>query len=215
MLAHIGSGKVSAKQVAGKLLKQMSGVEPKTTAEEDDQPIVPFEGPMKPPRDKRRRSGVGVQVKGIDDVLVRLARCCNPVPGDEIVGFVTRGRGVSVHRRDCPNARDLLGQPERIIEVDWDMGSETTYQVEIIIEAVDRMRLLQEVSSTLAEAGVNILSASVATSRDGIATMRFLFELGNMDQLQSILSEVQSLEGVFDASRMLPGEGGRAKDGYS
>jgi GTP pyrophosphokinase len=143
---------------------------------------------------------------------VRLARCCTPVPGDEIVGFVTRGRGVSVHRRDCPNARELVQQPERLIDVEWDRGRDTTYQVEIVIEAIGRMRLLQEVSLKLAEAGVNILSASIATSKDGISTMRFLFELGNMDQLQSLLREVRSVEGVFDAERMMPrnasGKGG-------
>jgi len=209
LLAHIGAGKVSAKQIAGKLLKHMSGDEAKP--EDAEEPIVPFEGPMKAPRSKRRKTSAGVRVKGIDDVLVRLARCCNPVPGDAIVGFVTRGRGVSVHRRDCPNAQDLLRQPERLLDVEWDMGSETSYQVEIVIEAVDRMRLLQEVSSTLAEAGVNILSASVTTSRDGIATMRFLFEFSNMDQLPSILRSVRSVDGVFEASRMLPGEGGQAR----
>lgn len=211
LLAQIGAGKISAKQTAGKLLKHMSVEEPKS--QEDVEALFPIGEPMKPPRAKRRKTGAGVCVKGIDDVLVRLARCCNPVPGDVIVGFVTRGRGVSVHRKDCPNARDLLGQPERILEVEWDMGSESTYQVEIVIEAVDRMRLLQEVSATLAEAGVNILSANVATSREGISTMRFLFELGNMDQLQSLLRDVQSLEGVFEASRMLPGDGGARPSG--
>ena len=204
LLAHVGSGKVSAKQIAGKMLRTMSD-EDKPQPETPEQVFQPTE-PMKPPRSKRRGS-VGVSVKGIDDVLVRLARCCNPVPGDEIVGFVTRGRGVSVHRRDCPNASELLGQPERILEVDWDMGSESTYQVEIVIEAVDRMKLLQEVSAVLAEAAVNILSASVATSKDGFATMRFLFELGNMDQLQAILRDVRRLEGVFEAERMMPGDG--------
>jgi GTP pyrophosphokinase len=168
---------------------------------------------MKPPREKRRKLGGGVRVKGIDDVLVRLARCCNPLPGDEIVGFVTRGRGVSVHRRDCPNARDLLQQPERLIDVEWDRGQDTTYQVEIVIEAIGRMRLLQEVSLKLAEAGVNILSASISTSKDGIATMRFLFELGNMDQLQSLIREVKSIEGVFDAERMLPRDSTSVKKG--
>ncbi|MDP2181186.1 MAG: bifunctional (p)ppGpp synthetase/guanosine-3',5'-bis(diphosphate) 3'-pyrophosphohydrolase [Actinomycetota bacterium] len=211
LFAHIGAGKVSAKQVAGKLLKHMAVDEPAAAAGRE-QELLPTE-PMTPPRGKRKRQGAGVRVKGIDHVLVRLARCCNPVPGDDIVGFVTRGRGVSVHRRDCPNARDLLSQPERILEVEWDRGSETTYQVEIMIEAVDRMRLLQEVSSKLAEAGVNILSASVATSREGISTMRFLFELGNMDQLQSVLREVRSIDGVFEASRMLPGEGVERKQG--
>jgi len=205
LLAHIGSGKVSAKQVAGKMLKIMAAEEP-AGAPEPETETLPLATPMTPPRAKRRRHGVGIRVKGIDDVLVRLARCCNPVPGDEIVGFVTRGRGVSVHRRDCSNAAELLKSPERILEVDWDKGAETTYQVEILIEAVDRMRLLQEVSSTLAEAGVNVLSAQVGTDSGGIATMRFLFELGNMDQLQSVLREVRAIDGVFEAARALPGE---------
>ncbi len=212
LLAHIGAGKASAKQVAGKMLKIMSVEDPKLKEEPDQKGLLPTE-PMLAPRSKRRRTGGGVSVKGIDDVLVRLARCCNPVPGDQIVGFVTRGRGVSVHRADCPNARDLLNQPERLIDVEWDRGQDSTYQVEIMIEAVDRMRLLQEVSAKLAEAGVNILSASIATSRDGIATQRFLFELGNMDQLQSLLRSVRSIDGVFEAERMLPGEAHARKKG--
>ena len=202
LLAHIGGGKMSAKHIAGKMLRRMS-TEDKPEAKSESTTLLPTQ-PMMPPRSKRR-GRVGVTVKGVDEVLIRLARCCNPVPGDEIVGFVTRGRGVSVHRRDCPNAKELVKETERLLDVEWDMGTESTYQVEIVIEAVDRTRLLQEVSSTLAEAGVNILSASVVTSKDGIATMRFLFELGNMDQLQSILRNVNAIEGVFEAERMLPG----------
>jgi GTP diphosphokinase / guanosine-3',5'-bis(diphosphate) 3'-diphosphatase len=211
LLAHIGAGKISAKQVAGKLLKIMAAAEPKPAQQPEPEPEFVS---MTPPRSKRRHGG-GVKVKGIDDVLVRLARCCNPVPGDEIVGFVTRGRGVSVHRSDCSNAVELLKSPERILEVEWDRGTETTYQVEIVIEAVDRMRLLQEVSSTLAEAGVNVLSAHVSTDRDGITTMRFLFELGNMDQLQSILRNVRAIDSVFEAARALPGETPHRKRGKS
>ena len=211
LLAHVGAGKLSAKQVAGKLLKSMAVEEPKSAAEPEPSDMLPLTTPMTPPRAKRRRQGGGVKVKGIDDVLVRLARCCNPVPGDDIVGFVTRGRGVSVHRRDCANAADLLRTPERILDVEWDQASASTYQVEIVIEAVDRMRLLQEVSSTLAESGVNVLSAQVATDRDGIATMRFLFELGNMDQLQSVMRDVRAIEGVFDVARALPGEGSQRR----
>ncbi len=211
LLAHIGAGKVSAKLVAGKVLKIMADAEPKS-AQQPEPEVVPEFVTMTPPRAKRRHGG-GVKVKGVDDVLIRLARCCNPVPGDEIVGFVTRGRGVSVHRRDCSNAVELLKSPERILEVEWDRGTETTYQVEIVIEAVDRMRLLQEVSSTLAEAGVNVLSAHVATDRDGISTMRFLFELGNMDQLHSILRNVRAIDGVFEAARALPGEATQRKKG--
>ena len=213
LLAHIGAGKVSAKQIAGKMLKRMSIEAPKSQ-EQSDAEEFPLTQPMKAPRDRRRKTGVGVKVKGIDDVLVRLARCCTPVPGDEIVGFVTRGRGVSVHRADCPNARDLLAQPERLIDVEWDKGGDSTYQVEIMIEAIDRMRLLQEITSVLAEAGVNVLSASVTTSKDGIATMRFLFELGNMEQLPSLLSGVRAIDGVFEAERMMSGEpSGRKKKG--
>jgi guanosine-3',5'-bis(diphosphate) 3'-pyrophosphohydrolase len=145
-----------------------------------------------------------VRVKGVDDLLVRLAHCCNPVPGDAIVGFVTRGRGVSVHRADCPNARELLKSPERIIEVEWDADTSTTYQVEIMIEARDRTRLLHEITAVLAEAGVNVLSANVATDRQGIAQMRFLFELGNMEQLTPVLGRVRAIDGVFDAQRMMP-----------
>ena len=209
MLAGIGGGKVSAKQVGTKLLKRMAkdgqkGVAEKTPAQQSGG--LPLTQPMRPPRSKRQKPSGGVMVVGIDDVLVRLARCCNPVPGDAIVGFVTRGRGVSVHRRDCPNAAELLKSPERIIEVEWDRSSSSTYQVEIYVEALDRMRLLQDVTAALGESGVNILAASTQTQRDGIVNMRFLFELGNMDQLQSVLRTVHSIDGVFEARRMLPGE---------
>ncbi len=205
LLAHIGGGKVSAKQVAGKLLKHMSADAGKPQPEPEPE-VLPLTRPMTPPRSKRRKSGGGIKVKGIDDVLVRLARCCTPVPGDDIVGFVTRGRGVSVHRRDCSNAAELLKSPERILEVEWDRGTDSTYQVDIVIEAVDRTRLLQEVTSSLAEAGVNVLAAHAATDRDGISTMRFLIELGNMEQLTPLLREVRSIDGVFEAARTLPGE---------
>jgi len=209
MLAGIGGGKLSAKQVGTKLLKRMakdgqSGAAEKLPAESPG--TLPLTQPMRPPRSKRHKTGGGVKVVGIDDVLVRLARCCNPVPGDAIVGFVTRGRGVSVHRRDCPNAAELLKSPERIIEVEWDRAGAATYQVEIYVEGLDRMRLLQDVTAALGESGVNILAASANTHHDGIVNMRFLFELGDMDQLQSVLRTVHAIDGVFEARRMLPGE---------
>lgn len=210
LLAAVGGGKASAKHVVTQLIKQLAktpGAPVPHEAEPHAVPLLPTQ-PMTPPRGKRSRSTTGVRVKGIDDLLVRLAHCCNPVPGDKIVGFVTRGRGVSVHRADCPNARDLLGQPERIIDVAWDTGQASTYQVEIVIEALDRTRLLQDVSVQLADAGVNVLSAAVATNRQGIATMRFLFELGDMGQLTKVLETVRTVKGVFDARRMLPERGG-------
>ena len=205
VLAGIGGGKISAKQVGTKLLKLMAKDEdvPKPEPKVEEFTLAQ---PMIAPRNKRRKQGGGVVVKGIDDVLVRLARCCNPVPGDKIIGFVTRGRGVSVHRLDCPNARELLSAPERIIDVEWDLGSETTYQVEIFVEALDRLRLLQDVTAALAESGVNILASSTSTHRDGLVDMRFLFEIGDLSRLDSTLREVRGVEGVFEARRMLPGE---------
>jgi GTP pyrophosphokinase len=211
ILASIGGGKTSAKQVVTKLIKLISvatGVPVK--AEEELKTFLPTT-PMVAPRGKRRKSGGGVRVVGMDDLLVRLGHCCNPVPGDEIVGFVTRGRGVSVHRSDCPNAKELVAQPERIIAVEWDSGAASTYQVEVVLEALDRTRLLQDVSVVLADSGVNVLSASVSTDRQGIATMRFLLELGSMDQLTKVLSAVRGVSGVFEARRAMPDVGPRAK----
>jgi GTP pyrophosphokinase len=202
LLAAIGAGKQSPKQVVTKLIKVLAKDDVKTTPPESET-TMPVLQPSRAV--SRRRTGTGVRVKGIDDVLVRLAHCCNPVPGDTIVGFVTRGRGVSVHREDCPNARELVhSSPERILEVEWDTGASSTYQVEIIIEALDRTRLLQDVSVALADAGVNVLSAAVSTDRQGIAYLRFLFELGSMDQLQKVLTTVRGVNGVFDARRTMP-----------
>jgi GTP diphosphokinase / guanosine-3',5'-bis(diphosphate) 3'-diphosphatase len=205
LVAHIGAGKVSPKLVVGKLIKLLAGTE--AVAVEPEKPEFTLATPMLAPRGRRRKSPTGVRVKGIDDLLVRLAHCCNPVPGDPIVGFVTRGRGVSVHRANCPNAKDLLKTPERIIEVEWDVAASTTYQVEIYIEARDRTGLLRDVTLALAEAGVNVLSANISTDKQGIATMRFLFELGNMEQLGAVLQRVRGLDGVFAADRMMPSPG--------
>jgi GTP diphosphokinase / guanosine-3',5'-bis(diphosphate) 3'-diphosphatase len=205
ILAAIGAGKASAKMVGTKLLKLMAK-EGEIAKPEPQHEEFTLDKPMMAPRSKRRHATGGVKVKGLDDALIRLASCCHPVPGDDIIGFVTRGRGVSVHRRDCPNARDLLSAPERIIDVEWDLGNAATFQMEIFVEAMDRLRLLQDVTSALAEQGVNILASSTTTHRDGIVDMRFLFELGDLSRLDKILGEMRHVEGVFEARRMLAGE---------
>jgi guanosine-3',5'-bis(diphosphate) 3'-pyrophosphohydrolase len=213
LTAAVGGGKVSAKAVATKVIKQMNAEKSDAASEPPAEEPVPFEGPLTPPRSARRkRTSTGVAVEGIDDMLVRLARCCTPVPGDDIIGFVTRGRGVSVHRASCPNARDLVKtSPERIIDVSWDSRSQATYQVDIRLEAIDRTGLLKDVTIALSEAGVNILSASINIDRNGIANMQYLFELGNMDQLDRVLGQLKQIDGVFDASRVMGTENAKRK----
>lgn len=132
--------------------------------------------------------------------------CCNPLPGDDIIGFITRGRGVSVHRSDCPNADDLRRNPERIIEVAWEGETEAVYQVEIYIEAIDRLRLLQDIVMFLADSGVNIVSCTTTTHKDDIVEMRFVFEVSDLAIVNRILSDTKKIDGVFGASRVLPGK---------
>jgi GTP pyrophosphokinase len=137
--------------------------------------------------------------------MVRLSRCCTPVPGDEIMGFVTRGRGVSVHRTDCANAVSLAAQAQRLIEVEWDHDETATFVVSVEIEALDRSRLLRDVAQVLSEHHVNILNSASQTSRDRVARLRFDFELADPGHLDSLLKAVQRVDSVFDAYRVLPG----------
>jgi GTP pyrophosphokinase len=144
----------------------------------------------------------GVVVHGMTDVWAKLAKCCTPVPGDDILGFVTRGGGVSVHRTDCTNAADLQRKPERLVEVDWASQPGAVFLVAIQVEALDRHRLLSDVTKALADERVNILSASVQTSRDRVAISRFTFELADPAHLDSVLQTVRNVDGVFDVERV-------------
>jgi GTP pyrophosphokinase len=148
-----------------------------------------------------------VVVRGDPDLLVHLAHCCNPVAGDDIVGFITRGRGVSVHRSSCPNVKGLMEHPERMIEVEWDASGATQFQVEIVIEATDRMGLLKDVTIALNDAGGNILSAATQTSSEGVARLRFLIAISDASILDALLASVSRVPSVFDARRIMPGEG--------
>ena len=161
---------------------------------------------VSPPRRPRRRTrGVAVHVEGMDDVLVRLARCCTPVPGDPIVGYVTRGSGVSVHRSDCTNALALAGQPERSVEVEWDASHASLVTVAVQVEALDRPRLLRDVTTVLSDAQVNILACTTSTGSDRIAIERFEFELADPSHLERILAEIKKIDSVYDAYRVVPG----------
>ena len=140
--------------------------------------------------------------------MVRLSRCCTPVPGDEIIGFVTRGRGVSVHRSDCANAVALSsGAVDRLIEVEWDQEGTGMFVASIEVEALDRAKLLRDVSTVLSDSHVNILSCTSHTGSDRVARLRFEFELSDPSHLESLLDNVKRIDAVFDAYRVLPGAG--------
>ncbi len=215
MLVAIGASKESAQHVANRLLKllvdrgteeaQLPDIGASTMSTGKMPPMLTS---VKRPKRHETHASNGIVVKGLNHVLVRLSRCCNPVLGDDIIGFVTRGRGVSVHRSDCPNAKDLMKEPERIIDVEWESSSESTatYRIEVHVEALDRMNLLRDVITALAEEGVNVLSSSSTVANDGIARMRFLFQVGDVSHVKGILQRIQDVDGVFEARRMLPGE---------
>ncbi|MGH3849506.1 MAG: TGS domain-containing protein, partial [Pseudonocardiaceae bacterium] len=145
----------------------------------------------------------GVRVCGAGDIYTKLARCCTPVPGDEILGFVTRAGEVSVHRTDCTNSESLRAQPERLVSVEWAPSSASVFRVAIQVEALDRHRLLSDVTKVLADGKVNILSASVTTTRDRVAVSRFSFEMGDSKHLEHVLQAVRTVEGVYDVYRVM------------
>ena len=213
MYVQLGTGRESAQTVANRLLKVLvdkgneEAAKPALGASASSTGIMPpMVTSVNRPKKHETHASNGVVVKGIDDVLVRLSRCCNPVPGDEILGFVTRGRGVSVHRADCPNAVDLKREPERIIDVEWEgsPSAEQSYKVEITIEAIDRLNLLLDVTRVISEAGANVLSCQTNSHRDGVVDMRYLFQISDLSLIERTLKHLSEVEGVFEARRADP-----------
>ena len=182
--------------MVARLARSVSG-----TGDEDVTDDVPLARPV---RISSTDVSQGVMVKGLPDVWVKLGRCCTPVPGDGIVGFVTRGQGVSVHRSDCPNVKTLRREPERMIDVSWSEGKPTSFVVAVQVEALDRTRLLSDIATVLSDQHVNILAANSTTGRDRITRLRFTFELGDITHLSSILATVKRVDGVYDAYRVVP-----------
>ena len=212
VFAAIGSGKVAVRMVGNKVT-QILDPKPEGAASKAEAIAEIARQPArgsnrKPQRRGKASSGVVVKGESADALLVRLAHCCNPVAGDEIVGFITRGRGVSVHRANCPNVKGLMEHPERMIEVDWDGAADALFQVEVVVECLDRMGLLKDVTIAIGDAGGNILSAATATDREGVATLRFLVEISDASGLDPLLTAISSVESVYDARRLMPGEGG-------
>jgi len=198
LYAAVGEGHLSAQTVVQRLVTSMGG--PEGAVEDLAETAVPTRSTPRPGSDP------GVVVKGAGDVWVKLARCCTPVPGDEVVGFVTRGSGVSVHRTDCRNVESL--ETDRLLEVEWAPSAASVFLVAIQVEALDRNRLLSDVSRVLSDAHVNILSASVTTTRDRVAVSRFTFEMGDPKHLGHLLRAVRSVQGVYDAYRVTSGHSG-------
>jgi GTP pyrophosphokinase len=193
LYSAVGDGHVSAASVIEKLIASMGS--------EDSHPVPSVENI---PTDNQvaKRTSSAIKVEGVDDVLVKLARCCTPVPGDSIMGFITKGSGISVHRDDCRNASNLVEhQGERVVGVSWLAGAASVFLVNIQIEALDRARLLADVTRTLSEQHVNILSAAVSTSKDRVAISKFTFEMADAKHLDSVLAAVRNVEGVYDVYR--------------
>jgi GTP pyrophosphokinase len=202
LYASIGESQVSAQSIVQRLTKLLRGGE---GGADEQLPTTALPGPTRPRQG--RRGGAGVYVEGLDDVMIHLARCCTPVPGDQIIGFVTQGRGVSVHRADCANASALADQSrERLIEVEWDRGSEGVFVATIEVQAFDRSRLLADVSRVVSEHHLNIVAARTATTPDRVSRMAFDVELADPTHLHSLISALKHLDGVFDAYRQLPGK---------
>jgi len=199
LYAAVGEGNLGAQAVVRRVIEMHGGDE---GAQEDLAEAVTITGRRSRPRRLAPGTDAGVVVKGAADVWVKLAKCCTPVPPDSILGFVTKGGGVSVHRTDCTNAANLMGQPEKLLEVEWAPTGQTTFLVNIQVEALDRSRLLSDITMVLSDAHVNILSANLTTTRDRVAKTRFTFEMADAKHLDTVLKNVRSIPGVFDAYRV-------------
>ena len=191
----LGSGKLGTGQIVNKVLQRLK------TGEVAAEPAVT----LKPGKAKSTVAGdqFGITVPGVSDVLVRLAKCCTPVPGDPIVGYISLGRGITIHREDCPNVRSLRRSPERFTPVEWDGSASTSFRIQIAVDAWDRARLLEDVARTFAEYGANIVSYG-GTVEDGMARNWYTAEVGDVKNLRSLLIALRNLEAVFDAYRVTP-----------
>jgi guanosine-3',5'-bis(diphosphate) 3'-pyrophosphohydrolase len=189
----LGSGKLQTGQIVKKVLQRLK------TAEVAQEETVP----LKPKAQPAESQQLGITVHGLDDVLVRLAKCCTPVPSDEIVGYISLGKGLTIHRKDCPNVKTLMKSPERFTAVDWDGGAKQSFRVQIAVDAWDRPRLLEDVARTFAEHGANIVSYG-GTVEDQLAKNWYTAELGDVKALRALLSALRNVDAVFDAYRVTP-----------
>jgi GTP pyrophosphokinase len=195
----LGQGKISTKTAANKVMQRLKAGE---AVEEQPSGLV---GPREENRARRTKDAAnyGINVKGVDSVAVRLAKCCRPVPGDKIAGYVSLGRGITIHREDCKNVKALKKSPDRFVDVSWEGENEASYRVELQIDAYDRTRLLEDLSRTFSEAGINIIGATCTTNPPMVKN-RFVIEVGDTEHLKQCISRLRNVESVFDAYRITP-----------
>src|SRR5947208_12370130 len=191
----LGSGKLTANSIVNKVLQRLK------TDQVAQEEAVPLKTPKE--RSTVTSESVGINVVGADGVLIRVAKCCTPVPGDAIVGYISLGKGITVHRKDCPNVRALMRNPERFTPVEWDGGASKSFRVQIAVDSWDRPRLLEDVARTFAEHGANIVSYGGVVD-DQLAKNWYTAEVGDVNALRSLLNSLRSLDAVFDAYRMTP-----------
>ncbi len=202
LLLNIGNGAVSAQHIVNRIIHKLTGEAPKEP--EDKITLEGIKEAAQARAGATKPGSTGVIVEGLTDVLIRLSRCCNPVPPDKITGFITRGRGVTVHRIDCPNIKDLRHEPDRFIKVKWAEKIAAAFPVEVKVEALDRTKLLRDITNVVAEYDVNIMSASVSIDKENVTTTKLIFEVGNLKLLNDVLVNIKKIDGVFDAYRVLP-----------
>ena len=199
----LGAGKVSAHMVVNKVMQRLKAGEAVAGDETEARLASVLEGRDERQRRTQNASSYGIVVDGIDDVMVRLAKCCRPVPGDPIVGYVSLGRGITIHREDCRNVQALMKAPERFTEVRWEGDNAASYRVEVEVDAWDRTRLLEDLTRTLAESGVNIVEA-YCTTKHPMVKNRFVVEVGDSEQLRQCVTRLRNVDSVFDAYRVTP-----------
>ncbi len=200
LFVALGSGRVTVKTVVNKVMQRAGTMKEATPSAEL------LQARREPSVGSAAVSGAyGIAVEGMSDIMVRMASCCRPIPGDDIVGYISLGKGITIHRRDCKNARALAKNPERFTKVDWQGLGGVAFRVEVQVEALDRNHLLEDVARTLGDSGVNILSGSVQTLPDGVVRDRFTIEVGDVRQLDNILANIRAIDTVYDAYRVVSG----------
>ena len=190
LLAAIGYGKVSAHLVANKLAPEKTHIEPI---------------PKKPPQKHTKPSGGVMKISGMDNMLIHLSKCCNPVPGDKVIGFITRGRGVSIHTADCPNVGEITFDKDRLIDVSWGDLQNAAHSVKISVKTQDKPGLLASVSTSISAADANITHAEALTGEDRQATLNFTIDIKDVEHLNKIIKNIEGIKGVLDVKRVKTG----------